>query len=119
MAADPHSPALAYDASAAPEARPAGNYRWVICGLIFFATTINYIDRQIIGVLGPALKSELGWNERQYGNIVFYFQFAYAIGLLLSGPVIDRIGTRLGYAISLLIWSLAAMAHALVRTAAG
>src|SRR6267142_1720861 len=103
----------------APQIRPAGNYRWVICALIFFATTINYIDRQIIGVLAPTLKKELNWSQAQYGDIVFYFQTAYAIGLLLSGPIIDRIGTKLGYALSLLIWSAAAMAHALVRSVTG
>src|SRR6267142_2175299 len=103
----------------APQIRPAGNYRWVICALIFFATTINYIDRQIIGVLAPTLKKELNWSQAQYGDIVFYFQTAYAIGLLLSGPIIDRIGTKLGYALSLSIWSAAAMAHALVRTVTG
>jgi ACS family hexuronate transporter-like MFS transporter len=99
--------------------RPAGYYRWVICALIFFATTINYIDRQILGVLAPTLKAELGWTDKQYGDIVFYFQAAYAIGLLLSGPIIDRIGTKLGYALSLLIWSFAAMAHAGVRSVLG
>ena len=103
----------------ASPARPRGYYRWVICALIFFATTVNYVDRQIIGVLAPTLKRELKWSDAQYGDIVFYFQLAYAIGLLLSGPVIDRIGTKLGYALSLLIWSFAAMAHAMVRTVSG
>src|SRR4051812_488490 len=104
----------------APQHRPVGrNYRWVICALIFFATTVNYVDRQIIGVLAPTLKTQLNWTQAQYGDIVFYFQMAYAIGLLLSGPIIDRIGTKLGYALSLLIWSAAAMAHALVRTVTG
>jgi len=104
----------------APQSRPVGkNYRWVICALIFFATTVNYVDRQIIGVLAPTLKRELHWNDKQYGDIVFYFQLAYAIGLLLSGPVIDRIGTKLGYALSLLIWSFAAMAHAIVKSVTG
>src|SRR5438477_191479 len=72
----------------ASPARPRGYYRWVICALIFFATTVNYVDRQIIGVLAPTLKRELKWSDAQYGDIVFYFQLAYAIGLLLSGPVI-------------------------------
>src|SRR5215212_39689 len=104
----------------APQHRPVGrNYRWVICALIFFATTVNYVDRQIIGVLAPTLKRQLNWTDSQYGDIVFYFQTAYAIGLLLSGPIIDRIGTKLGYALSLLIWSAAAMAHALVRSVTG
>src|SRR6059058_3793987 len=109
MSLDYRSVPVPVESSQAPQHRPAGkNYRWVICALIFFATTVNYVDRQIIGVLAPTLKRELSWNDKQYGNIVFYFQLAYAIGLLLSGPVIDRIGTKLGYAASLLIWSIAA-----------
>ncbi len=100
-------------------ARPRGNVRWVICALLFFATTINYIDRQIIGILKPTLQGELGWSETDYGNIVFWFQAAYAIGLLACGPLIDRIGSRLGYAGAIAIWSLAAMSHALFRTAGG
>jgi MFS transporter, ACS family, hexuronate transporter len=103
----------------APALRPAGNVRWVICALLFFATTINYIDRQIIGILKPTLQGELGWSETDYGNIVFWFQAAYAIGLLACGPLIDRIGSRLGYAGAIGVWSLAAMAHALFRTAGG
>src|SRR3954462_11454884 len=115
MALDPQPQVIEY---AAP-IRPSGYYRWVICALIFFATTVNYVDRQIIGVLAPTLKRQLNWTDAQYGDIVFYFQLAYAIGLLLSGPVIDRIGTKLGYALSLLIWSFAAMAHAAVQTVTG
>ncbi len=87
-------------------------YRWVICGLLFFAATINYIDRQVIGILKPTLQQQFGWSEIDYADIVFSFQFAYAIGLLLAGRMIDRLGTRLGFAIAVLVWSLAAMAHA-------
>jgi MFS transporter, ACS family, hexuronate transporter len=115
MASDAQPAVIDYPAAT----RPRGYYRWVICALIFFATTVNYVDRQIIGVLAPTLKRELNWTDVQYGDIVFYFQLAYAIGLLLSGPVIDRIGTKLGYALSLLIWSIAAMAHAAVRSVTG
>jgi ACS family hexuronate transporter-like MFS transporter len=89
-----------------------GRYRWVICGLLFFAATINYIDRQVIGILKPTLQQQFGWSEIDYADIVFSFQFAYAIGLLLAGRMIDRLGTRLGFAIAVLVWSLAAMAHA-------
>jgi MFS transporter, ACS family, hexuronate transporter len=89
-------------------------YRWRICALLFFATTINYVDRQVLGVLAPYLQSVIGWNEIQYGYIVTSFQAAYAIGLLVAGGVIDRLGTRIGYAIAISIWSLAAMSHALV-----
>ena len=96
-----------------------GTYRWRICALLFFATTINYVDRQVLGVLAPYLQSIIGWNEIQYGYIVTSFQAAYAIGLLVAGGVIDRLGTRIGYAISIAIWSLAAMSHALVQTVMG
>lgn len=94
-------------------------YRWIICALLFFATTINYVDRQIIGVLKPMLQSELGWNERDYADIVFWFQAAYAIGLLLAGRAVDRMGTRIGYAAAVALWSAAAAAHAFVGTVAG
>nr|WP_243846831.1 MFS transporter [Sphingomonas japonica] len=87
--------------------------------MLFFATTINYIDRQIIGILKPTLQDELGWSEIDYGMIVFWFQAAYAIGLLACGPVIDRIGSKLGYAAAVTLWSFAAMAHALVRAPGG
>lgn len=100
-------------------ARPASNVRWIICALLFFATTINYIDRQIIGILKPTLQAELGWSEIDYGNIVFWFQAAYGLGLLACGPIIDRIGSKLGYAGAIAIWSVAAMVHALARTPGG
>jgi ACS family hexuronate transporter-like MFS transporter len=96
-----------------------GTYRWRICALLFFATTINYVDRQVLGVLAPYLQSIIGWNEIQYGYIVTSFQAAYAVGLLIAGGVIDRLGTRIGYAIAISIWSLAAMSHALVQTVTG
>ena len=99
--------------------RPASNVRWVVCALLFFATTINYIDRQIIGILKPTLQADLGWSEGDYANIVFWFQAAYAIGLLACGPVIDRLGSRLGYAAAIALWSFAAMLHAFVRTPFG
>lgn len=97
-------------------ASAGGNVRWVICALLFFATTINYIDRQVIGILKPTLQAELGWSEIDYGMIVFWFQAAYAIGLLACGPLIDRIGSKLGYAAAIGMWSLAALAHALARS---
>ena len=100
-------------------ARSAGKYRWVICALLFFATTINYIDRQVLGILAPLLGSEIGWTEIQYGYIVTAFQAAYALGLLVAGRLIDRFGTKLGYSIAIVLWSLAAMAHAVTRSAAG
>jgi MFS transporter, ACS family, hexuronate transporter len=96
-----------------------GTYRWRICALLFAATSINYIDRQVLGVLAPDLGRLIGWNEIEYGYIVTSFQAAYAIGLVCAGAVIDRLGTRLGYALAICIWSAAAMSHALVRTALG
>src|SRR5918994_7592850 len=89
-----------------------GRYRWVICGLLFLAATINYIDRQVIGILKPTLQQQFGWSEIDYGDIVFSFQLAYAVGLLLAGRLIDGLGTRLGFALAIIIWSIAAMAHA-------
>jgi MFS transporter, ACS family, hexuronate transporter len=96
-----------------------GKYRWVVLTLLFFATTINYLDRQVIGLLKDNLAKDFNWSEKDYSNIVMAFSAAYAIGLLGFGRLIDRIGTRLGYTISILIWSVAAMLHALARTTFG
>jgi len=89
-----------------------GNYRWWICGLLFLASSINYIDRQVIGILKPTLQQEFGWSEVDYGDIVMAFQLAYAIGLAVTGRVIDRIGTRVGLSVAIVVWSVAAIAHA-------
>jgi ACS family hexuronate transporter-like MFS transporter len=89
-----------------------GYERWIVCALLFFASTINYVDRQVIGILKPTLQQQFGWSEIDYADIVFAFQFAYAIGFLLAGRFMDRVGTRLGFSIAIVIWSLAAMAHA-------
>jgi MFS transporter, ACS family, hexuronate transporter len=99
--------------------KTAGNYRWRIVSLLFFATTINYIDRQIIGILKPFISVELGWSESDYGYIVAAFQVAYAIGLISTGRFIDKLGTRNGYFWAMIIWSLAGMAHAAARTVFG
>ena len=93
--------------------------RWVVCALLFFATTINYIDRQVLGILAPTLQRVIGWNEVQYGYIGTSVQGAYALGLLFVGRLLDVVGTRRGYAFALILWSLAAMAHALARTPLG
>lgn len=90
--------------------------RWRICALLFWATTLNYIDRQVLGVLAPSLGHSLGWTEVDYGYIVTSFQAAYAIGLVFAGAVIDRLGTRIGYALAIGVWGLAAASHALART---
>ena len=104
----------------APDAPAAtGRHRWVICALLFFATTINYMDRQVIGILAPYLQRIIGWNDIQYGYIVTAFQAAYALGLLLMGRLIDRVGTRIGYAISIAVWSFSAMGHALANSVWG
>jgi ACS family hexuronate transporter-like MFS transporter len=93
------------------------NYRWIIVALIFFATTINYIDRQIIGLLKPILEVEFSWSETDFAHIVMAFTAAYAIGLLVLGRIIDRIGTRAGYTFIICLWSVAGMFHALARNA--
>ncbi len=102
--------------SAAP---PGFGYRWTICALIFFATTINYVDRQVLGILAPTLTKELGWSETDYGAMTSWFSFAYAIGFLGAGRLMDRIGVKMGYAAAIVAWSVAAMAHALASTAQG
>jgi MFS transporter, ACS family, hexuronate transporter len=99
-------------ATIAAAGQKVGYYRWVICGLIFFATTINYIDRQVIGILKPTLQAQFGWSEIDYADIVFAFQLAYAIAFLFAGRMIDRLGTKTGYSIALVVWSVAAIAHA-------
>ncbi len=88
------------------------NYRWVICALLLFAAVINYVDRQVIGILKPRLVETFGWtDERIYSSIVFSFQFAYALGFMFAGRVMDAIGVRRGFALAIVLWSLAAMAH--------
>jgi len=96
-----------------------GNYRWRIVALLFFATTINYIDRQVIGLLKPYIEKDMGWNEISYGHIVTAFQVAYAIGLLLSGKFIDKLGTRKGFSIAITIWSLGGILHAAAQSVFG
>ncbi len=93
------------------------NLRWYVCALLFFASTINYIDRQTVAVLKPHLQVVLNWSESDYGWIIFAFQLAYAIMMIVSGGLIDWLGTRLGFALTLTWWSLAAMGHALARSA--
>jgi len=95
------------------------HYRWVICALIFAATVIYYIDRQMIGVLKPTLQQEFGWTEVTYGDIVFWFQAAYALGFVAFGRLMDRLGTRVGYTLAMTVWTLAHMAHGAARSATG
>lgn len=93
-------------------ADPIGGRRWLICGLLFFAATVNYMDRQVIALLKPTLQVQFGWTEVGYSNIVLAFQFAYGAGLLFIGKLIDRLGTRKGFSLAVFVWSAAAMAHA-------
>lgn len=96
-----------------------GRYRWRICALLFAATTLNYVDRQVLGVLAPDLTQRFGWSELDYSNIVTSFQAAYAIGLVSAGALIDKLGTRIGYALAICVWSVAAMSHALAGSVLG
>ena len=96
-----------------------GQYRWNIVVLLFFATTINYLDRQVFGLLKPILEKEFHWTESDYSNIVIFFQATYALGLIFVGRFIDTVGTRLGYSISVLFWTVAAMAHAFAKSTFG
>lgn len=96
-----------------------GNFRWVICALLFFATTINYVDRQVLGILAGPLQKELGWSEADYGFIATAFTGAYAVGLLVVGRLMDWLGTRKGFSLAIVVWSLAAMGHAFARSAFG
>ncbi|HZZ39040.1 MAG TPA: MFS transporter [Acidobacteriaceae bacterium] len=94
-----------------------GRVRWTICAMLFAATSINYMDRQVIAILKPTLQHSIGLTEVNYGYIVFAFQLAYAIGVLAAGRLIDRLGTRIGYCVFMGIWSLSAMGHALANSA--
>lgn len=95
------------------------NYRWAIVAMLFFATTVNYFDRFLMGILAPLLETEIGWTEQQYGYIIAAFQFAYASGTLLMGYFIDKVGTRVGFSIAVTLWSIASMLHAAARSWVG
>ncbi|MDX1954796.1 MAG: MFS transporter [Chitinophagaceae bacterium] len=90
-----------------------GKYRWTICGLLFFATTVNYLDRQVLSLLQPYLAEKFGWSNSDYADITAVFQFGYALSMLVAGNIIDRLGTKKGYAWAIIIWSAAALVHAL------
>jgi len=113
MTTDLQTPALTLERST------IGRYRWLICTLLFFATTINYIDRQILSLLKPILDNELKWTNEEFGLINSFFQGAYAVGLLVFGALIDKVGSRIGYAISIAAWSVAAIGHAAVGSVRG
>src|ERR1043165_3267031 len=104
--------------SATAATRPAtSRIRWTVCALLFIATTINYIDRQVLSLLAKTLETKIGWDSIQYGYITSAFQAAYGLGLLGAGRVMDRIGTRKGFAIAITVWSLAAIGHAFAASA--
>ena len=89
-----------------------GKYRWTICSLLFFATTVNYLDRQVLSLLAPDLSKEFGWTNSDYANITAVFQFVYAISMLFAGRIIDKLGTKSGYSWAIIIWSIGAIMHA-------
>lgn len=105
--------------TSSPTEGHSGHFRWVICGLLFLATAINYLDRSVLGVLAATLQKEIGWSNTEYGDINGAFMLAYALGFLVLGWFVDRVGTRIGYAVSLTFWSLAAAAHAFAQSVAG
>ena len=124
MAAGKNAVVMAENLTGPHEIAPAGHYRWVVCALLFFAATVNYVDRQVIGLLEPMLRQPivqggLGWSPIDYSNIIFAFQLAYAVGLVLVGRVMDWLGTRKGFSITVFVWSVAAMAHAAARSVSG
>jgi ACS family hexuronate transporter-like MFS transporter len=117
--AGPETAAAAAEPHPGLDDEPGGRmtrYRWVICALLFFATTVNYLDRMVLGILAPRLQQEVGWNEAEYGYINAAFTFSYAIGLLVVGGLMDRWGARKGFGIAVVVWSVAAMGHALARS---
>ena len=122
ISSDPRSAAAEQPVAAyAPVVKSAGRYRWKICALLFFATTLNYMDRQVLALLKPVLQDPtrgIGLTEVQFAAIVSIFSAAYALGLLLAGTFVDKVGTRIGYAIAVVIWTLASMSHSLVAVPA-
>lgn len=105
--------------SAVPAARPASHYRWLICALLFIITTINYMDRNILGVLKPTIQHDLNFTETDFGNIIFFFSMAYAVGYAGMGWLTDKIGIRLGLAAAAVLWCAASIAHGMVASVSG
>lgn len=105
------------EAATSTQAERSSYFRWGLCALLFFATTINYVDRQVLSILKPTLQAQFGWRESDYSWIVVAFQLAYAVMMPLAGRLIDRIGTRIGYAVSVIVWSVASVSHAFARSA--
>lgn len=101
------------------ETKSFGNYRWTICALVFFATTVNYLDRSVISLLKSTLTRELDWTDADYADIEVAFKLTYAFGMVFAGRVIDRLGSKIGYLFATLLWSIAAVAHAMVSSTLG
>ena len=99
--------------------RPNGRVRWVVCGLLFLAVVLSYVDRQVLSVLKPTLQKSYGWTETGYGDVVFWFQGAYGLGYVAFGRIVDRIGARAGFAVAATLWTIGQMAHALARSTVG
>src|SRR3954468_20893994 len=115
----PSVPSTAQRPSAVAAGTRVGSFRWAVCALLFFATTINYIDRQVLGILAPDLQREIGWSELDYGRIVIAFQLSYAVMMLFWGRILDKIGTKIGLTLAVGWWSLAAVGTALQQSALG
>jgi ACS family hexuronate transporter-like MFS transporter len=103
---------MTQNSTIAAAANAGGNFRWTICALLFFATTVNYLDRQVLSLLAPSLSKEFGWSNTDYANIAAAFQFMYAIALLFAGRIVDRLGTKTAYTLAIVVWSAGAVAHA-------
>lgn len=101
----------------AQETSRIGRLRWYVCGLLFYATTVNYMDRQVLGLLKPVIQKELGWTESDFSSIIFGFQLAYALMMPIAGRIIDWLGTRVGYTAAVIVWTTAAMLHSVARNA--
>src|ERR1700686_4644185 len=113
LASPADAESVAADQARTSASSPAGYFRWVICALLLFGTTKNYMDRNVLGVLNKTLQHDLGWSEIDFSNLVIAFQAAYALGMVVVGRLIDKLGTRLGYALAMIFWSLASMGTAL------
>src|SRR3954468_18846885 len=111
--------ATEFSQSGADSAVRVGRVRWVIVGLLFAATAINYVDRQTIALLKPTLQTEFQWSETTYADIVFWFQLAYALGYMVFGNFVDRVGARIGYAAAFTVWTVAHILHAAVSSILG
>ena len=119
MTADGVRPAIAVVDRAPPPPRPSGHVRWIVCGFLFLAVVLSYVDRLVIAVLKPELSATYHWSETGYADLVFWFQLAYGLAYVVAGRVIDRVGARIGYAMAVTIWAIGHMLHAAFTTTRG